>query len=463
MRKGLLGVLGYCLFGAAPLLAQTFPSGQGSPAQQPVTLGATIPTSDPAPVVPEQHIRVQFNTEAPPLPPVSLTTGPALTSKQGVFVPATQELGTPMRDSPFAEPACNADRYRIWVGADYLLWRIKNGQTPPLVTTGDPTLPPGGPVPGALGSPGTIPLFGGGMNYGNFSGMRLTLGSWLGAEGVWGVEASTFALERRSTGFAAASDGAGNPPIYVPFFNVGTGREGSLAIADPNFGFAGRIAVASSSRLWGTELNLVRSVSNCGPLNVALIGGFRYMDLRENLRMSGEFNDLIFDVQTRYTESFATRNQFYGGQLGAKAGYQQGRLGIDVLGKVALGSTHQIVDANGSITQSGAGAFAPGTFPGGGVFVQPTNLGRQTRDAFSVIPQVQVKLGYDILPRLKATVGYDFTYWSNVVRPGDQIDRNLNVSQTIGGALVGPASPAPQFNRSDFFAHGLMFGLEFRY
>jgi len=29
--------------------------------------------------------------------------------------------------------------------------------------------------------------------------------------------------------------------------------------------------------------------------------------------------------------------------------------------------------------------------------------------------------------------------------------------------LTGPANPAPQFNRTDFFAHGVSFGLEFRF
>jgi len=54
-------------------------------------------------------------------------------------------------------------------------------------------------------------------------------------------------------------------------------------------------------------------------------------------------------------------------------------------------------------------------------------------------------------------------YWSSVVRPGDQVDPVVNFSQLFGGPLVGPAQPLPQFNRTDFFAHGLSFGLEFRY
>jgi len=52
-----------------------------------------------------------------------------------------------------------------------------------------------------------------------------------------------------------------------------------------------------------------------------------------------------------------------------------------------------------------------------------------------------------------------------VVRPGDQIDRNVNPSQIAGGGstLVGLPYPVQLFRRSDFYAQGLSVGLEFRY
>jgi hypothetical protein len=57
-------------------------------------------------------------------------------------------------------------------------------------------------------------------------------------------------------------------------------------------------------------------------------------------------------------------------------------------------------------------------------------------------------------------------YWNNVVRPGSQINNNINLSQSqsLGtGSLSGPATPAPLFNRTDFWAQGLTLGLEFRF
>ena len=48
----------------------------------------------------------------------------------------------------------------------------------------------------------------------------------------------------------------------------------------------------------------------------------------------------------------------------------------------------------------------------------------------------------------------------DVLRPGDQIDRTINPTQAAGGVLVGPPRPAPLFNTTDFWAHGVNAGLE---
>ena len=83
-----------------------------------------------------------------------------------------------------------------------------------------------------------------------------------------------------------------------------------------------------------------------------------------------------------------------------------------------------------------------------------------------VIPSLEVKLSYFFTPRWRLFVGYDFLYWSQVVRPGNQLDRNVNLTQSpvFGtGVLSGPASPVPLFNRTDFWAQGINLGLEFRF
>lgn len=104
----------------------------------------------------------------------------------------------------------------------------------------------------------------------------------------------------------------------------------------------------------------------------------------------------------------------------------------------------------------------------GGLLAVPSNIGRHTRDQFSVVPEVGVKLGYQFTDHLRVFVGYNFLYWTNVVRPGDQIDPVLNVAQipnfTIGNqAASQTVRPIVPFRNSDFWAQGINAGLEFHY
>ena len=380
----------------------------------------------------------------------------------------TAILGSPDAGAPVIDFRPTNNGNRIWGGSEYLQWWVKNAPLPvPLVTTGDPAV--GFPLvnsAGAIDQPSTRVLFGGSNpSFGAFSGMRFTLGGWFSSDRVFGIEGTGFLLERRTNTFAAGSNALGNPPLYLPAFNVQTGAERAVAIADPLRGFAGDVFVTSTLQLWGAELNGVVSLWRRPGLEVTLLAGFRYADLTENLNLHNTTNDLLFNNTTVLNDHFGTRNQFYGSQLGSRVSWQRDRLSVDVTGKVALGMTHEVVQIQGDISQGGPGAFAPGTFPGG-LYAQPTNIGRRTSNQFTVLPAVELKVGYQITSRMRAVAGYDFMYWNQVVRPGSQIDRNINASQSPifgGGALLGQPSPSPLFNRTDFWAHGANVGLEFRY
>ena len=79
---------------------------------------------------------------------------------------------------------------------------------------------------------------------------------------------------------------------------------------------------------------------------------------------------------------------------------------------------------------------------------------------------MELKLTYQLSRAWRLYLGYDFMYWNQVVRPGSQIDRNVNLTQSpllSPGGTGGPASPGPMFNRSDFWAQGLNLGLELRF
>jgi hypothetical protein len=380
--------------------------------------------------------------------------------------PSGSETVRPPVDERPASPVWTgpASGTHVWASIDYLAWWLKGNPLPvPLVTTGDPN---DGALAGTLASPHTQVLFGRStLDPPAISGSRFTLGGWLTPEPILGMEMSGFFLQHNSSPFQATSDGTGNPPLYLPAFNVATGKEDSLILADPVQKFSGSVAVSSTTRLWGVEANGIFSAWSAPWVDVQLLAGFRYLDLQENLQIQGTSSDLVNNSQTSVLDSFGTRNQFYGGQFGARLNFVRDRLFASISGKLALGSTYQEVDVTGSSTQMGTAGPTPGSFAGG-FFTQPTNIGRRSRDEFTLVPEVQVKAGCEIIRGLRAFVGYDFLYWTQVARPGNQIDRNLNLTQSPifgGGALVGPPQPATLFNRSDFWAQGFSLGLQFRY
>ena len=384
-----------------------------------------------------------------------------------------------------SKPACEVNDFnsRFWFSNEYLLFWIKDGPlAAPLVSTSNPT------DHGALGAQSTSVLFGGsGLDYGTFSGIRSTVGGWLDSEQTFGVAGRGFLLEQRSVPFSARSDAGGIPLLAFPVFDprpAGTplsfsnqppgatlpGEAGLFITQAGNF--AGGLAVSSATRLWGAEGNGLINLVRNDHWQLDVVAGFRYLDLNENLGIettalglagAGTFDGALFLTR----DIFQTLNQFYGGQIGLRCSYRYDRLSAELLTQVALGSTHQVVNRNGntSITNSQDSTLPSGTYLGG-LLVVPTNSGRLDRDAFTVVPEMELQLGYAVTNYLRLFVGYNFLYWSNVVRPGDQLDRVINPSQVpaFGGlSLTGPARPAPLFQQSDFWAQGVTFGMDLRF
>jgi hypothetical protein len=163
-------------------------------------------------------------------------------------------------------------------------------------------------------------------------------------------------------------------------------------------------------------------------------------------------NVFIFD-------RFNTRNEFYGGQLGGRVEYAGDRLFLSGLFKIGLGTTHEVVDLTG---------FTRGAVnTPGGLLVLTSNGGRRSHDEFAAVPELGINVGYQVCRGFQVFVGYTFLYISDVVRPGDQINRNVNPNLLPASPTfrtpTGPAEPAFSFQRTDFWAQGMNFGLAFRY
>jgi hypothetical protein len=171
----------------------------------------------------------------------------------------------------------------------------------------------------------------------------------------------------------------------------------------------------------------------------------------------------------RTEDIFQTCNDFYGGQLGLRGAWQRGCWSVAATGKIALGDTHQRTRIDGTLlTNDFTQLTQLQAFPGG-YLALPTNIGGHSRDAFAVLPQADVQVGWTPRAGLRLFLGYSFLYVSSVARPGDPIDRVINPTQGPGfsgspnTALNGPPRPTFPGRDSDFWAQGLNIGVEFRY
>src|SRR5262249_53189153 len=179
-----------------------------------------------------------------------------------------------------------------------------------------------------------------------------------------------------------------------PFFNVITGAEDSELVSVPGR-LAGTVSAGLSSRLQGAELNGACNLW-CGCSGrVDLLAGFRHLQLDEGL---GITENLAVDPGVPFiggtafgvSDQFSTHNWFYGGQIGARAEVRRGGFFVDLLAKVALGSTHEVVDIAGSTVITPPGQAA--TVGNGGLLALPSNSGHFTRDHFAVVPELGVNV-----------------------------------------------------------------------
>jgi hypothetical protein len=419
---------------------------------------------------------------APPPTPLAGSTAVPLHETSGPLVhgaaPSLKACGEAVSGDECTccgEACCTRPGHRLYGSAEYLLWSIKDSHFPVLVTSG-PTS-----SNGFLSNPSTVVLFGGGDVENDLqSGGRFTLGYWLDACETNGIEASFFFLGERSIHFSANS--GTTPLIARPFFNLSTGMESSEITALPGLA-TGSINIRQESELWGAEANWRHRLCDGCWYRVDLLAGFRYVELDEDLQVSEDFTTSptfgqIFPNAPEFANSrfqvfdrFQTRNQFYGGQVGFDTELRRGKWSLDLSTKVALGFTHQVVNITGS-------EFV--TFPGGrtqefqgGLLALSSNIGHHARERFAVVPEAGLTVGYQLTEKLKLFAGYNFMFWSNVVRPGEQIDRQLDPRRIPNFCKISPAEcprgpivpPRPEFafRETTFWAQGLTAGLELKY
>ncbi len=362
-----------------------------------------------------------------------------------------------------------------WVHAEYLNWYPDGMRIPALVTTSSPATTPRASA-GVLGLPATSTLYGGhDILDDSWSGFRIRFGWWLASLPGWGVEGEYVGLGEQTESFFRQS--TGTPIIARPFFNTLTDLEDSELVAYPAV-IGGSISVDSTTRLDGAAVRFRRQMccsEGCGyspiscqtvPVSTRLDGtiGYRFWELKESLQVREQLTSQLtndpgsFDIVDR----FDTRNLFNGAELGVLWQGRRGWWSMDLLARLGIGNNNQSVTINGStaITNN-----AVTTNHVGGLLAQRTNIGTYERNKFTMVPELGATLGYQMTRRLRMTAGYSLVYIGNVVRPGDQVDLdvNPNLLPPENVPFTGALRPQFTFVETDYWVQGLNFGGEFRW
>jgi hypothetical protein len=132
--------------------------------------------------------------------------------------------------------------------------------------------------------------------------------------------------------------------------------------------------------------------------------------------------------------------------------------------KLGLGATEQCTEISGSTTVVNGGGVA-NTAPGG-ILATTANIGSYTQARFSLVPEEDLNFSFALTPYISARIGYTFVYWSNVVRPGDQVTRVVSptlVPSDGSYGTGGPNAPGNVFSTTGYWAQGINIGLDFHF
>ena len=507
MRKGILGSIAALAAGAGTAWGQ-FP-GPVMPAGDPPPPAAVAPAGSE--VTPAQARGGPNPVIMPPIgpgpsgDPQGLGPVAGFGPPPGPMYPNPGPYGAPMFQPgpPASGGAASGGAPHWWFSGDYLLYFTKAQPINfPLLTTSAPS------DFGLLGRGSTLTLVGNkDLSYNPFSGYRVTGGFYGDADRRYGFEASGFMIGENTKSFAYQSGSSGISVLARPFIDSINVRAGSaLPIAGPSLG-VGRATVDTSSLTFGAEanglLNLYRSEPGCkSPFSLDLIGGYRYLELDEELAVrsvtqinlpnvttpvftTGPFGILtqtgtvttagstgfggvpVFNQATiNVSDSFRVYNRFNGGQLGLRGEGRHGMWSVTVTAKLAIGDMQERLVITGKSSFLDLNRNTSGS-AFGGVLANPSNIGVYNNDVFAIIPEGNVNVGLNLTRGLTAFVGYNFLYINKLARPGNQINSIVNTSGVPTspnyGAAGRPFVVQELFQQSDYWMMGINFGLQLRY
>ncbi|MEX2186195.1 MAG: BBP7 family outer membrane beta-barrel protein [Pirellulales bacterium] len=371
---------------------------------------------------------------------------------------------------------------RWWVELDYLRWRARGYSVPALVTQS-----PVGTNPAVAGRlPDAEILFGDDALAGDWrNGGRARLGWWAVDGQFVGYQAEYFGLEGQSNDFNATSTSAG-PLLARPFFNSSIGAEDASLLSGPGltidlgtgpftYDVDGSINISTSSDIHSFALTRRHVLWTDFERNIRTdwLLGYRYFRLDEGIAITdvATLNNpsggpIAPGTLVRRIDEFDTTNDFHGGEVGLSGQILRGRWSLDMLGKLAVGNTEQSVDVRGNtaINPGGVLGFVPSPDLGGFLAQPDLNIGRQVRNAFTLMPEAEMAVAFQVNDYVSLHLGANVVYANRVARPGNQIDRNVNPTYfPPANAPTGQATPQSKFEQTYLLLYGFNAGMEVRW
>lgn len=362
----------------------------------------------------------------------------------------------------------------FWVDGEYLYWQMKDSpKLIPLATQGTNSVP-------ALGTAGTEIVLGDKKVKNDWrSGAKFSAGYWIDDCHTWGIEGSYFFLSDNTKKHSVSNTGEpGTGFLAVPYIDARTGTETAYRVSNSSLDvdsgpYSGFAEYNLRNKILGAELNGAMLFLDGCDYKIGVLAGFRWFNLTERFTFGTSSPSLGFvdDVYVTH-DKFKTINNFYGGQIGACFAYNCNCFFVDLKAKVALGTTCGKVNVHGHLKTNDfltpAREGTPVTY-NGGIFALPTNEGSHRQSFFTVIPEVNLNVGYQIADCLRFKIGYSFLYANKVLRATNQLDRHLNPTQSTvlsnntTPVLTGVARPEHRHRTESFWAQGLNVGFEFNF